>query len=68
MATKNYTLVVSSDEYNNMLAAMRYWQEQGQCEPDNRSEDMHDIATNEGEGQSLSLDEMDALIDRLQGV
>lgn len=60
------TLSMESDEYNAVIAALRYWQESGMCEPDNRSDDMHDIATDGGTGQSLSDSEIDSLIDRFQ--
>lgn len=37
-----------------ILAALRYYQEQGLCDPENRSSDIHDIAT---DGDCISLDE-----------
>jgi hypothetical protein len=51
-----------SDELATVLAALRYYQQQGMGDPFNRSEDIHDIATNGGEVFS-SLD--DEGIDKL---
>ncbi|KSQ21598.1 hypothetical protein APB26_31930 [Pseudomonas aeruginosa] len=38
---------------NTVLAALRYYQGQGMGEPDNRSDSIHDIATNGGDDESL---------------
>lgn len=52
-------------EVNTILAALRYYQENGQGEPDNRSNAIHDIATNIGEDISLDVDAIDELCERL---
>jgi hypothetical protein len=53
-------------EHATVLAALRYWQQEGMGEPHNRAEDLHDIATNGGQVMS-SLDDagIDALCERL---
>ncbi len=60
------TLQLTQDEYNNVVAAVRHWQESGMCEPENRPENLHDIATDGGEGQSLSDAEMDSMVELWQ--
>ncbi|MFK4135373.1 Uncharacterised protein [Pseudomonas luteola] len=44
------------DDFHAIIAALRYWQQQGMCDPVNRSDGMHDLATNGGEVLS-SLDD-----------
>ncbi|EMG2119824.1 hypothetical protein V4Z64_006351 [Pseudomonas aeruginosa] len=39
---------------NTILAALRYYQEQGMGEPENRSDSIQDIATNGGDEESLN--------------
>lgn len=49
-------------DLHTIIAALRYWQQQGMCDPVNRSDVMHDLATNGGEVMSSlddeSLDEL----------
>jgi hypothetical protein len=40
-----FRIDVSHDEHATILAALRYYQEQGMGEPDNRSNAIHEIAT-----------------------
>ena len=48
-----------------ILAALRYYQQNGQGEPDNRADDIHDIATAGDAVISLDSDGIDALCERI---
>lgn len=49
-----------------ILAALRFYQQAGQGDPDNRSDDIHEIATNGGEVMSsLDADGIDDLCERI---
>jgi hypothetical protein len=48
------------------LAALRFYQQEGQGEPDNREDDIHDIATDGDRDISLDDDGIDDLCDRLR--
>lgn len=48
-----------------ILAALRYWQENGQCDASNRSNDIHDIATDNDDLTSLTEESVDELCDAL---
>jgi len=54
-------LVVDDAEQNTILAALRFYQQQGMGDPENRSDDIHAIATNCDNDTSLD----DAGIDNL---
>ena len=57
------------EESSTVLAALRYYQENGQGDPDNRSDAIHDIATNGGEVMSSLDDEgIDDLCERINCV
>lgn len=47
-------LKVDHAEFNTILAALRFYQEKGQGDPYNRSDAIHDIAT---DGDQISLDD-----------
>ncbi len=47
---------ITDEELHTIIAALRFWQMHGQGDPLNRSEEMHDLATNGGEVCS-SLDD-----------
>ena len=49
------------DDRHTILAALRFYQERGQGDPANRSDAIHEIATNSGDAVSLDA----AGIDRL---
>jgi hypothetical protein len=50
-------------DLHTIIAALRYWQQQGMCDPVNRSDGMHDLATNGGEVLSSLDDEaLDELV------
>lgn len=60
------TITVSDEEFYTLLATVRFYQELGQGDPFNRSDRIHDLATNAGEVLA-SLDEagIDALCERI---
>lgn len=53
------------DEMATILAALRYYQEKGQGDPANRSDDIHEIATCGDEVISLDATAIDDLCERL---
>lgn len=50
-----------------MLAALRYYQQQGMCDEDNRPPEIEDIATDGGSVAALDEDEVDDLCQQLNG-
>ena len=49
--------MLTYQERNTVLAALRFYVDNGQGEPDNRSDAIHDLATGEGTARvSVSLD------------
>jgi hypothetical protein len=58
-------LQVTGQEFHSILAALRYYQENGQGEPANRSDRIHDIATDGDEDISLDEAGIDELCERL---
>ena len=58
-------VVLHDQQLNTVLAALRYYQEQGMGEPANRSEAIHDIATNCNTEISLDAQEIDTLADEI---
>lgn len=56
---------IKRDELATILAALRYYQAQGLGDPFNRPDDIHEIATDNGELISLDATGIDALCDRL---
>ena len=61
------TLFNGADEdLATIIAALRYWQEQGMCEPANRSEEMQAAATDDDTLTSLDEADVDDLIMKLQ--
>lgn len=70
MATKAlinnaYKVLLTDQEIATILAALRYYQQNGQGEPANRSLDIHNIATNMDETISLDEDGIDELCEKL---
>lgn len=51
-----------------MLAALRYYQQQGMCDEGKRPPDIDDIATDGGSVTALDEDEVDDLCQQLNGV
>lgn len=58
-------LSVTNQEHATILAALRYYQENGQGEPHNRSDAIHDIATNGGAVVSMDADGIDDLCQKI---
>lgn len=61
----NNVFAVSDEERHTVIAALRFWQQQGMCDPKNRSDDFQDLATNGDEVTSLCDEELDALVENL---
>ncbi|MCI0640164.1 MAG: hypothetical protein L0Y72_24455 [Gemmataceae bacterium] len=57
----SHAINVTNEEFHTILAALRFYQQNGQGDPANRSDAIHNLATNLG--QAISLD--DAGIDEL---
>ena len=56
---------IDGQDLNTILAALRFYQEHGQGEPSNRSEAIHDIATNGGDAISMDDAGIDDLCERI---
>lgn len=56
---------LTQEEHATILAALRYYQERGQGDPNNRSDAIHDIATSGGDITSLDDDGIDDLCELL---
>jgi hypothetical protein len=50
---------------HTLIAALRFWQEKGMCQPVNRSDEMQDLATNGDEVTSLCDVDVDRLVEDL---
>lgn len=55
----------SRAEKATILAALRYYQSKGLGDPDNRTQEIHDIATDLGNETSLDDSGIDELCERL---
>lgn len=65
-APKEGLVFIQHDEdQHTIIAALRFWQEQGMCEPTNRSEEMHQLCTNNDELTSASVSDVNDLVLRL---
>lgn len=58
-------LLVDDQQHATILAALRYYQEQGMGEPANRSDAIHEIATRGDELISLDADAIDSLCEEI---
>jgi hypothetical protein len=56
---------IDAQEFNTILAALRWYQVCGMDNPSNRPGWLHDIATNGGEEVSMDDEGIDALCERL---
>jgi|TARA_B100001057_G_C22114326_1_gene668219 hypothetical protein len=56
---------VDNAERNTILAALRFYQQQGMGEPFNRSDEIHDIASDCGNDTSLDDAGIDDLCERI---
>ncbi|MDI2144936.1 hypothetical protein KBJ94_23080 [Pseudomonas sp. ITA] len=62
-------LFIQQDEdLHTIIAALRYWQKMGMCDPFKRSDDMHSLCTNNDELESYCDDDLDDLVMRLNVV
>jgi hypothetical protein len=61
-------IIGANEDRNTILAALRFYQERGMGEPDNRSDAIHDIATNGGEDISYDDGDIDDLCERVNSV
>jgi hypothetical protein len=50
------------EDRHAIIAALRFWQRSGMCEPCNRDDEMHDLCTNGDEVTSLSEEGIDQLV------
>ncbi len=67
LETVNGMVFVGNDETKQaMIAALHYWKEQGMCEPTERSDELHDLATDFDQLTSASVEDIDALISQLK--
>ncbi|CAE6821084.1 hypothetical protein R70006_06200 [Paraburkholderia domus] len=57
---------VAQTQHATMIASLRFYQEKGMGEPDNRSDAIHDLATNGDALVSLDDEGIDALVEVLQ--
>ena len=62
------TIVIDEQQHATIIAALRYYQQQGMGDPTHRSDEIHDIATNMDEVISLDSDGIDELVVQLQDV
>ncbi|WP_095158157.1 hypothetical protein [Pseudomonas sp. Irchel 3E13] len=53
------------EDLHTIIAALRFWKEQGMCEAANRSDDMHRLCTNDDELTSADESDVDDLVERL---
>lgn len=65
MMDPTHVLEVDNAEFCTIIAALRFYQENGMGEPANRSEPIHDIATDCDSEISLDADAIDSLVYRL---
>lgn len=56
------TFIGHDEDRHAIIAALRYWQSQGMCDPCNRSDELHDLATNGLAVTSLCEEDLDALV------
>lgn len=56
---------LDAESHATIIAALRYYQQQGMGDPFNRSEDIHELATNGDLVQSLDEGDIDVLVEEL---
>ena len=62
---KKFTITVAGAELATVLAALRFYQQSGMADPANRSDAIHDIATDYERIVSLDSDAIGSLIEKL---
>ena len=60
-----FPVFLDAQELNTILAALRFYQEEEMTEPDNRSDAIHDIATNGNQETSMEDEGVDSLCEKL---
>ncbi len=60
-----FPVFLDAQELNTILAALRFYQEEEMTEPDNRSDAIHDIATNGDQETSMDDAGVDELCEKL---
>lgn len=53
------------EDLHTIIAALRFWQSHGMCDPDKRSPEFQDLATGGDEVTSLCAEDLDELIEQL---
>lgn len=56
---------ITRQEFNTILAALRFYQGAGQGDPANRSDSIHDIATDFDSDISMDAEGIDSLCEKL---
>lgn len=54
-----------AEDLHTIIAALRFWQSHGMCDPDKRSPEFQDLATGGDEVTSLCSEDLDELIEQL---
>lgn len=54
---------ITDQQFHTIIAALRFYQQMGQGDPDNRSDWIHELATNSGEVISLDDEGIDDLVE-----
>jgi len=54
-----------AESLHTIIAALRFWQSHGMCDPDKRSPEFQDLATGGDEVTSLCSEDLDELIEQL---
>lgn len=55
----------TNEDRHTIIAALRFWQQQGMCEPANRSDEFQNLATNFDQVTSLSESDLDQLVENI---
>ena len=65
VASDGLVFIQQDEDLHTIIAALRYWQQMGMCDPFKRSDEMHSLCTNNDELQSYCDDDVDDLVLRL---
>lgn len=61
-ASAGLCFIEHEEDLHTIIAALRYWQKSGMCDPFNRSDEMQDLATGGDEVTSLCDTDIDRLV------
>ncbi|POA78501.1 hypothetical protein C1890_09160 [Pseudomonas sp. DP16D-R1] len=64
-ASDGLLFIQQNEDLHTIIAALRYWQQMGMCDPFKRSDEMHSLCTNNDELESYCDDDVDDLVMRL---